>query len=195
MHTPTEPRHWESRLWGPAPVHWYGVNAIDGDQTEFARSGKGSTYARVNITDNQLVGTWTKVKEDNRDDDWVEGLGVISETVSFSDFTDGGSTSGTYVLARQIPVGAYVLRTKLVNVTGFTGNVSATLRVGDGTDVDRYNTGTPSVFTTAAAIDMGAVSGTAIHTTAASVTLTVTSNSDFGAVTAGQLTVQIYYYN
>lgn len=194
MHTPLEPRHWESGVSGPAPTHWGNVNPIDGDATEFARAPKGSTYRRRDITNNVHLGTWTKVKEDNRDDDWTEGVGVISETVAFSDFTDGGSTAGTYVLSRGIPQGAYVLRTVLVNVTGFTGDTSATIQVGDGTDADRYSTGTPSVFTTANAIDVGAVSGTAIHTAAANVTLTVTSGSDWGAVTAGQLTIRIYYY-
>ena len=91
-----------------------------------------------------------------------------------------------------IPLGATVVRSFLLALTGFTGDTSCTLTVGDGTDPDRYNTGTPSIFTTAAGeTDLGAISGTAYHTAAKSVTLTATSGSDWGAVTAGQATVVI----
>jgi magnesium-transporting ATPase (P-type) len=93
---------------------------------------------------------------------------------------------------------AFVQRVTLVNVTGFAGDVSATIQVGDGTTVNRYNTGTPSVFATATAIDTGAVSGTAIHIIANTVRLTVTTSTDFTlAVTngTGQLTVRVYYFN
>jgi hypothetical protein len=179
---------------GPAPVHWYGTGAVDGDATAFARAPKGSTYERVDLTNRQSLGHFTKTKEDSADNDWIEGLGVINETVAVADFTDGGAAVGTYVLKRGIPAGAFVLRTVLVDVTGFTGDTSATIQVGDGTDVDRYSTGTPSVFTTAVAIDLGAVSGTAIHTAASTPILTVTSASDWGAVAAGSLTIRIYYY-
>jgi len=82
----------------------------------------------------------------------------------------------------------------ITDVTGFAGDTSATITIGDGTDADRYNTGTPSVFATATDIDAGAVSGTAYHAAAATPTLIVTSGSDFGAVTAGSVTITIFYY-
>lgn len=122
-------------------------------------------------------------------------LNKISETVAFGDFTDGGSTAGTFDLSTQIPVGATVLRAVLTALTGFTGDTSAVLIVGDGSDGDRYNTGTPSVFTTAAnGLDLGAPSGVGYHAAAATVTLTVTSGADFTSVSAGSLTIEIYYY-
>lgn len=121
-------------------------------------------------------------------------LEVIQETVSLADFTDGGSTSGTAELSTDIPAGAVVTRALLPDVTGFVGDTSATVQIGDGTDVDRYNTGTPSVFATAANVDTGAVSGTAYHSTAKTPTITVTSATDFGAITAGEMTVVIFYY-
>lgn len=141
---------------------------------------------------------WRRVKVAHttlgaRTDDWAEGLGVVAQTLLYSEFTDGGSAAGTKTLSVQIPQGAWVLRTVLENVTGFTGNTSAVITVGDGSDVDRYNTGTPSVFTTANAIDLGAPSGTQIHTAAATVTVTITGGSYFTAITAGQLTIRIYY--
>lgn len=119
----------------------------------------------------------------------------LEETVAYSAFTDGGSTSGTYDLTTgTIPAGAFVLGAYLTALTGFTGDTSAVLTVGDGTDVDRYNTGTPSVFTTSATgLDLGVPSGAEYHAAAATVTLTVTSNADFTSVSAGSLTIRIAY--
>ena len=75
---------------------------------------------------------------------------------------------------------------------GQTG-VVGTLTVGDGTTADRYNTSTINIFATAVALDGGAVSGTAVHAAAKSPVLTATSGSDWGAVTAGALTLKIFY--
>ena len=191
MFTPNSPEHYQSGVTGPMPTHWQGTNAVDGDASDFAMAAPGSTYTRSDLT-NQKAYTFTKQKNDALDLDWG-GLMCIAERVTRSQFTDGGAAAGTYALKTQIPVGAFVLRTLVQDVTGFTGNTSATLIIGDGTDTDRYNTGTPSVFTTANQIVMGAPSGTLEHTAAATVTLTVTGNSDFTAINAGALTIKIYY--
>lgn len=117
-----------------------------------------------------------------------------SETITFSQFTDGGSTSGTKNLATQIPVGARFLGCHLTALTGFTGDTSATVIIGDGTDTDRYMTGTPSVFTTAAnGLSLGNPSGVLYHDAAKTVTVTVTSGADFTSVSAGSMTVEYFY--
>ena len=88
-----------------------------------------------------------------------------------------------------------VRQTVLHTLTGFSGDTSAVMTVGDGSDVDRYNTGTPDVFTTnASGADMGVVSGTAWHDAAATVTVTITSGADFTSVSAGTATIAIFYY-
>ncbi len=122
-------------------------------------------------------------------------LGVISETVGFAAFTDGLGAVGTYVMTVSLPAKSIFLYSKVKVPAGFAGNVSAVLTIGDGSDVDRYNTGTPSVFTTAAnGIEMGAPSGTRYHATAmATVTLTVTGATDFTAINAGSIAVSLYY--
>ena len=181
----------EDPILGNGPIFYWGNTAPDGDAAPWAQSQIGSEYTQVGTTG--TVRKWMKVKNDGADDDWRTTSGVIRQKVLYSQFTDGGSTVGTKTLTEQIPVGAWVRQTLLHNVTGFTGNTSAVLTVGDGTDVDRYNTGTPSVFTTAVAIDMGVPSGTKIHVTAATVTLTVTSATDFTSVSAGALTISIFY--
>lgn len=123
-----------------------------------------------------------------------EPLGFIEEYVTKGMFTDGGSTAGTYQMKQAIPVGAYVLNTVVTQVTAFSGDTSAVITVGDGSDVDRYNTGTPSVFSTVAALAMGVPSGTKEHTAAIYPTLTVTSASDFTATAStGALAIRIVY--
>lgn len=124
-------------------------------------------------------------------------VGVLTETVTVAQFTDGGSTSGTYQLAGSLPAGAIVLYSKIGPVTGFAGDTTAVLIIGDGSDTDRYMTGSPSVFTTAAVgVECGVPSGTKLLTSANRPTLTITGTADFTSIVtnaAGVVTVSIYY--
>lgn len=189
--TPTFASH---AVIGSVPGEWVGVDVPDGDRSPWVEAGVGSIYV---YKPNETQGTRRFVKRQNnsRDDDWTSlaGQHCLQQYVTYSQFTDGGGTSGTFALTETIPAGAFVFQTLLQNLTGFTGNVSASIIVGDGSDTDRYNTGTPSVFTTAVAVDVGVPSGTKIHTAAATVTVTVTSSTDFTLVTAGNFTIQIFY--
>jgi len=119
----------------------------------------------------------------------------LTETVGYAAFTDGLGAVGTYDLTvGTIPAGATFLYSAVTAITGFAGDTSAALTLGDGTDVDRYNTSTVDVFTTAAAGgDAGAPSGVRYHTTAKTVTLTITTNADWTSVSAGSVTVELYY--
>ena len=124
----------------------------------------------------------------------VPAMKSVQFTVAYDDFTDGGAAVGTYTASESIPVGAVATRAFVTSVTGFTGDTSAVLTIGDGTDVYRYNTGTIDVFTTADTLDAGAVSGTAYHSAAKDIVLTVTSDSDFTSVAAGSVTVTVFFY-
>lgn len=179
---------------GQPPAIFFGVDTRpDGDAEPFLNAPLGSLFISRDVdTTSTRVAHWQKVKDDGADNDWA-GVQCIAETVALADFTDGGGAAGTYQLSQAIPQGALVLNALVVDVTGFTGDTSAVLTIGDGSDADRYNTGTPSVFATANMVAMGAPSGTTIHTAAANVTLTVTSAADFTSVSAGQLTVKIWY--
>lgn len=119
----------------------------------------------------------------------------LTQTVGYAAFTDGGGTSGTYTLtAGTVPAGATFLYSAVTAVTGFTGDTSAVLIIGDGTDTDRYNTSTINVFTTASGgVSAGDPSGVKYHTAAKTPVLTITSGSDWGLVTAGSVTVKMYY--
>jgi hypothetical protein len=181
-------------IYGAVPGEWVGVDAPDGDRGPWLTAPNGSTYWKQ-VTVNQQE-QYLKVKNDSRDDDWVLVQGVIAEHVLYSQFTDGGAAAGTYDLNGTIPAGCYFEKSLVTNITGFTGDTSATLIIGvTGGDTARYNTGTPSVFTTAAqGVDVGVPSGTRWHTAAAVPTLLVTSATDFTAVVAGALTVMLFYY-
>ncbi len=124
-------------------------------------------------------------------------IGVLSETVGVAQFTDGGSAVGTYQMAGSLPVGAIVLGTKVLVPGAFAGNTSAALTIGDGSDVDRYNTGTIDLFTAAAAgVQSGVPSGLQLVVTENRPTLTVTGNSDFTLIVTdagGSVSVSIYY--
>ncbi len=128
----------------------------------------------------------------------VGPLVKLTETVGIADFTDNTDTTGTYELTvGTIPAGATFLFAALTAVTEFAGDTSAVITIGDGTDVDRYHTGTPNVFVTAAAgVAVGSPSGTLYHAAEKTVTLIVTTNADFTtAVTdgSGALTIELYY--
>lgn len=120
------------------------------------------------------------------------------QTVTVAEFTDGGSTTGTLDLGITIPAGAVFAQSLVTGLTGFAGDTSATLQIGDGTDVDRYSTGTPSVFATASAgADAGVPSGTKFHSAVKTPKLTVTGNADFTSIVSegnGAMTVTLFWY-
>ena len=191
------PDAFESGLDGAAPWEWFGKSSIDGARGPWSEAPVGSHYVKKTSTQQER---YRRVKTNaaaigNRTDDWAQLMQCLSVTFTRAQMTDGGSTIGTIVLTEQIPIGAFIHQAVLVNVTGFTGDTSATIQVGDGTDVDRYSTGTPSVFTTANAIDLGVPSGTTSHVAAGTITITITSAADFTNVAAGQATLRIYYLN
>ena len=120
------------------------------------------------------------------------GFDFIEEYVTRAQFTDGGAAIGTYQMKSAIPVGGHVLATTYTQITGFTGDTSAVMTVGDGTDADRYNTGTPSVLTTTARLDLGIASGTRFIATANRPTITITGGADWGSIEAGGFDIRVY---
>lgn len=117
------------------------------------------------------------------------------QAITLSDFTDGGSTTGTVTLGVTIPAGAVFAQSLLTELTGAVGDSTATIQVGDGTDVDRYSTGTPSVSAdSTAGADLGAPSGTKFHATAKTPVITVTEDDDFTDITALAFTITLFWY-
>lgn len=142
-----------------------------------------------------LDGTNCAVRHGTSASSTSRGIRALTETVLKSQFTDGGSTSGTYQMTGTIPAGAILLGSKVVVNTGFSGDTSAAMTIGDGSDPDRYNTSTINILTAAPnGVESGVPSGNKLITTANRPTLTVTSASDFTNVSAsGSITVSIFY--
>lgn len=181
--------YYESAITGAAPAIKEGTDAPD-TGTFFTAEPIGTVYLR------KVTGgaeRYTKVKDDGTANDWI-GIGWIADTFTYDEMTDGGSTAGTFVMTGDIPAGSLFLRSYVVDVTGFAGDSSATIQVGDGSDVDRYSVGTPSVFANVGIVVTNPASGVEEHTSAVtSPTVTITSGTDFGAVSAGQATVILEY--
>jgi hypothetical protein len=129
---PNYPDLWESAIDGSAPAVWFGNTIPDGDAKPFTLAPVGSTYIQNETTPT----TYVKTTDAGRDSDWSAAMGVLAQRVLIGDFTDGGATVGTLVLDGVIPAGAFVLRTIVSDLTGFTGDTSAVMMVGDGTDDD-----------------------------------------------------------
>lgn len=123
-------------------------------------------------------------------------LTCLTAVLLASELTDGGASEGTKALPVSIPAGARFLYATAVGLVGFVGDVTAVLRLGDGADLDRYNTGTPSIFTTASSgVDLGAPSGTAWHSDAVvNVIATVNSNSNITPVLSGGGSVALQFW-
>lgn len=126
--------------------------------------------------------------------DIVCGVNVITQTFTRAGMTDGGAAVGTAVFTDSLPVGAIILGMRIVPTVGFIGDTSAVITVGDGSDPDRYMTGTPNVFVAApSGVDAGVPSGIKTVLTANAPTLTLTSATDFTNVSGGSVTITIFY--
>ena len=143
------------------------------------------------------VPVWNSVSDVSNSELSVPKVGMVQATIGVADFTDNLDTTGTFEFTDLLPAGAVVTQAMISAVTGFAGDTSAVVTIGDGTDVDRYNTGTPDVFSDAEHVSAGAVSGVAYDLSAKTPTVTVTTATDFGlAVTdgSGEMTVTLFYY-
>jgi hypothetical protein len=170
------------------------LNIMDGVTATFTElnlnTTQTATAAEVNILDG-VTATTAEVET------LAGGTAVtkVAETVGYAAFTDNLDATGQFDLTfGTIPIGATFIRAAVTAVTGFTGDTTAVMTIGDGTDVDRYNAGTIDVFTTAAnGIDAGVPSGALYHDAAATVRLTITGGADFTSIAAGSVTVELYY--
>lgn len=120
---------------------------------------------------------------------------LTSEELDHAAFTDGGGLSGYVdITAGQLPARALVLGTA-VNVTeGFAGDTSAIVKVGVSGDEDRFSSVTDQSVFDVGRVAMGVpIDGQDGFAAAQTVRVTVTSETDWGVVTAGKMFVTIYY--
>jgi len=131
------------------------------------------------------------------------GMGIrkVAQWVKPADFTDGGGASGTLVLRKKIPAGSFVIGSKVTVKKAWSGDTSCVMDIGDGSDADIFSYTTHNLFTAATNLveaadagNAGTESGLVPISSETTVTLTVTSDSDFGAIsTAARAYVEVFY--
>lgn len=150
-------------------------------------AGVSGRYDFVDITDYRGRALWQPAGGPRLDS-------LISQTLAYGDFTDNGDATG-YIdfTTGDLPEGAIVLGWKADVTEGFTGDTTATIMVGKSGDTDAYSAETDkSVF----AIDIvrsAAQESKAACNATVTPRVTVTGASDFGNISAGAMTVTIYY--
>lgn len=121
------------------------------------------------------------------------GLRKIAQWITYDDFTDSGSTTGTLTMTKQLPAGAFYVGCKASVKTGFTGDTSAVMTVGKTSGEDEFSDGTSLNVYTAAEVGQEGEAPLEFLNSAASVYLVVTTATDFTLVTAGKMLLELFY--
>lgn len=121
------------------------------------------------------------------------GLRKITQTIKYTEFVDGGGAAGTLTMVSQLPAGAFLIGTKVTVKTAFIGDTSCVLKAGKTSGEDEFTDGTSINIFTAGTKGDSMEDPLEFLAAAASVYLQATSGSDWGLVTAGELTIDIYY--
>ncbi|MGR3219622.1 MAG: capsid cement protein [Candidatus Anammoxibacter sp.] len=151
---------------------------------EAITSGSTST---INVLNGAAVGV-------GLGDQSLPRVNVISESVAFGDFTDGGSTTGLIDLTPKLPAQAIPLGFKADVTTGFSGDTTAVIQVGISGDVDRFSIKTDqSVLATGKVGSLPATDGADGMDAEQTVRVTVTGGADFTSIDAGVMIIYVYY--
>ena len=117
---------------------------------------------------------------------------IVSQSLVFSGFTDGGSTSGYIDIATQIPAGSIVIGWKAVPSIGFTGDTTATIQVGVSGTVDKYSVVTTGSVAGTTQVGSSVKAGNVFEPAAVTARVTVTGTADFTSISAGTMVVTLY---
>jgi hypothetical protein len=121
---------------------------------------------------------------------------IVSQTLDYGDFTDGGGAAGSIEFDTDLPAGAIPLAWRAKATDGFTGDTSAVISVGIDGDADKYSADTAqSVFAagTVGSLVLAAAAMQDDFATAQTPVVTVTAGTDWGAVDGGSMVVEIFY--
>lgn len=134
--------------------------------------------------------------------EWIEmggipdSIGVITQTIAYDDFTDNEDTTGYLDLDEQLPAGAVPLAWKAVVSTGFEGDTSCAIQVGVAGDLDRFSAVTDQSVFAAGTVGASALGQSDVLdgiAAAQSIRITLTEDSDFGDVAAGEMVFSFYF--
>src|SRR4051812_4056962 len=94
---------------GGIPGEWVGLDTITGTLDPWLSAPVGSIYV-YKPSETAAPLRYIKRQNNGRTDDWSNAAGshCLQQYVTFSQFTDGGGTSGTLALTETIPAGAWV---------------------------------------------------------------------------------------
>lgn len=126
---------------------------------------------------------------------FVNTHSITSQALKIADFTDNANTTGYIDFDYALPAGVIPIAWKAVATTGFTGDTSAVISVGISGDTDAFSADTAQSVFAAGTVGSSALAAAACDGIGDTVTprVTVTGGSDFGGVTAGEMTVEIIY--
>jgi hypothetical protein len=119
----------------------------------------------------------------------------IAQVVDHSEFADGGGASGTITLDEQLPANALVVAWTAVVSEGFAGDTTAVAKVGTTGDDDRFSAQTTGSVLNTGTVGSGPLAADVLDGVAAAQNLvvTVTGGADWGNITAGTMTVTVFY--
>jgi len=118
---------------------------------------------------------------------------LVSQTLDYASFADNGDATGHVDLDSDIPSGSIVIGWKAVVATGFTGDTNATVELGRSGDTDAFSADPGQSVLAAATVGSAAKETEAFLAASTTPRVTVTGASDFGSISAGSMTVTIYY--
>lgn len=121
---------------------------------------------------------------------------VYAQTIAIGDFTDNTDATGYVDLDIDIPAGAIVRGWQADVNTGFTGDTTAVIQVGESGNLDRFSSKVDNSVLAAGVVGAVAPSVTGDPAYCASdttVRVTVTGGADFGSIAAGELDLKIIF--
>lgn len=124
------------------------------------------------------------------------GLRSVKQRIKYSDMTDS-STTGSIQLHKDIPAYSMVIMTKVTVHTGFTGgaNTTATLKVGATAGEDDWSDATTIAAFTAGTVMENPENDLEIQSSAAEVHARITVSSDWTTISAGEMTIEVFYFS
>jgi len=117
----------------------------------------------------------------------------ITQTVAFGAFTDNTDATGYIDLTAKLPAGSLVLGWRAVVTTGFSGDTTAVVQVGKAGALSAYSTSTSGSVLAAGTVGSASVLATSFEGAETTVRVTVTGGADFTSITAGEMTITVFY--
>ena len=118
---------------------------------------------------------------------------LVSQTLNYGDFTDNGDATGYIDFDSDLPEGAIPIGWKADVTEGFTGDTTAVLQVGKSGNVDAFTADTTKSCLAVDKVRSAVLAAECACDAATTPRVTVTGASDFGNISAGVMTVTIFY--